>query len=75
MSKTNWASSTAWSEPARMRSEAARWPAGEHAHRGQNDGLARPGLAGEHGQPRPRFQLQGLDEREIAYAQVGKHRA
>ncbi|MNS51521.1 hypothetical protein D3C72_842020 [compost metagenome] len=39
----------------------------------ENDGLACPGLAGQHGQPLPDLQVEGVDEDDVTDRESGQH--
>jgi hypothetical protein len=48
-------------------------PAGDQAERVDDDRLARPGLAGEHGEARAEFDVQCIDDGEVADAEMDEH--
>src|SRR6185437_430096 len=49
--------------------------AGEKLQGIDENRLPRPGLAGEHGEPRAQLELERLDDREIANLQTDEHGA
>jgi hypothetical protein len=53
----------------------ARLPAQQQVERVREDGLPRPGLARDRGQPAARPQLGPLDQEQVLYAQLEQHRA